>query len=40
MIIDNKLILENSKSLNVLYIEDDEELRNSTSQLLNNFLKV
>ena len=35
--IDNKLILENSKNLNVLYVEDEELLRNSSAQLFSNF---
>ncbi len=39
MKIDNKLILENSKYLNVLYVEDDELLRESTAQLFENFFK-
>ena len=37
MKIDNKLILENSKNLHVLYVEDDEGLRGATSQLFLNF---
>ncbi len=37
MKIDNKLILENSKSLNILYVEDDDILRESTSKLFSNF---
>ncbi len=37
MKIDNKLILENSKSLNVLYVEDDEDVRRSTAQVFLNF---
>ncbi len=37
MSIDNKLILENSKSLNVLYVEDDNDLRLTTSGLFTNF---
>ena len=37
MSIDNKLILENSKKLNVLYIEDDNFLRHTTLKLLLNF---
>lgn len=37
MKIDNKLILESSKGLNILYVEDDELLRESTSQLFVNF---
>jgi len=39
MKIDNKLILENSKSLNILYVEDDDLLRESTSQLFSNFFQ-
>ena len=39
MKIDNKLILENSKNLNILYVEDDDLLRESTSQLFRNFFK-
>jgi len=39
MKIDNKLILENSKSLSILYVEDDDLLRGSTSQLFSNFFK-
>ena len=35
--IDIKLILENSKDLNVLYVEDDKDLRESTFKLLDNF---
>ena len=37
MSIDNKLILENSKKLNVLYVEDDNFLRHTTLKLLLNF---
>lgn len=37
MSIDIKLILENSKGLSVLYVEDDDELRESTLKLLKNF---
>ena len=37
MEIDNKLILENSRDLNVLYVEDDETLRTSVEKLLQNF---
>ena len=40
MKIDNKLILENSKGLNILFVEDDEMLRNSTAQLFANFFKT
>ncbi len=39
MKIDNKIILENSKKLNLLYVEDDELLRNSTSGMFDNFFK-
>lgn len=39
MAIDNKLILENSQTLNVLYVEDDEQIRNSTGSLFSNFFK-
>jgi len=37
MKIDNKLILENSKSLNILYVEDDDILKKTTSKLLSNY---
>jgi len=37
MKIDNKLILENSKNLHILYVEDDETLRNLTSRVFANF---
>lgn len=37
MQINNKLILENSKNLNILYVEDDELLRNSTAELFSNY---
>ena len=37
MSIDNKLILENSKSLNILYVEDDKLLRETSSSLFSNF---
>lgn len=37
MEINNKVILENSKNLNILYVEDDEDIRKSTSLLLANF---
>ena len=40
MEINNKLILENSKSLNILYVEDDEQLRNSTATLFRNFFNT
>ena len=39
MQINNKLILENSKNLNILYVEDDELLRNSTAELFSNYFK-
>lgn len=39
MKIDNKLILENSKDLIVLYVEDDESLRSSTASIFSNFFK-
>ena len=39
MKIDNKLILENSKNLTILYVEDDDLLRESTAQLFANFFK-
>ena len=37
MEIDNKLLLENSRDLKVLYVEDDDSLRESTFKLLSNF---
>jgi len=37
--IDNKLILEYSKNLNVLYVEDDEVLRNATNRIFSNYFK-
>jgi len=37
MNIDNKLILENSKKLNILYVEDDEQIQTSTRKLFLNF---
>ena len=37
MKIDNKLILENSKSLNVLYVEDDDVVRKMTRKLFSNY---
>ena len=37
MKIDNKLLLENSKDLTVLYVEDDDVLRESTINLLATF---
>ncbi len=36
---DNKIILENSKNLNILYVEDDETLRLATAKLFKNFFK-
>ena len=39
MEINNKLILENSKNLVILYVEDDDMLRNSTSNIFSNFFK-
>ena len=39
MQIDKKLLLENSKHLHVLYVEDDNELRDSTVKLFDNFFK-
>lgn len=39
MNIDNKLILENSQNLNVLYVEDDESLRDATLKVFLNFFK-
>ncbi len=39
MQIDNKLILENSKGLVVLYVEDDEMLRSSTANIFSNYFK-
>ena len=39
MEINNKLILENSRTLNVLYVEDDIQLRTSTAQLFSNYFK-
>ena len=39
MKIDNKLILENSKQLDILYVEDDASLRESMSELLKDFFK-
>ena len=38
--IDNKIILENSKRLTVLYVEDNEEVRESTRGLLETYFKV
>ena len=40
MEINNKLLLENSKNLSVLYVEDDEILRESTYTMLLNFFKA
>jgi len=39
MKIDNKLILEHSKNLNVLYVEDDNILRNATKKIFSNYFK-
>ena len=39
MKIDNKLILEHSKNLTVLYVEDDEILRESTSRIFSKYFK-
>lgn len=39
MPIDAKLILEHSKSLCVLYVEDDQDLREKTSKVLGHFFK-
>ena len=39
MTIDNKIILEYSKNLNVLYVEDDEFLRSSTKKIFSNYFK-
>jgi CheY-like chemotaxis protein len=40
MKIDNKLILECSKELNVLYVEDDDALRNATKKIFANYFKT
>ncbi|MDA7817844.1 response regulator [Sulfurimonas sp.] len=40
MNINANLILEYSKDLNVLYVEDDKELRNSTTIFLNDYFKL
>ena len=40
MNIDNKLILENSRYLNILYVEDDNELRDTTAQVFENFFNT
>ena len=40
MKIENKLILENSKKLNILYVEDDEKLRKSSAMLFKNFFNL
>ena len=40
MTIENKLILENSKQLNVLYVEDDNELRSTTTTLFMDFFNT
>jgi len=37
MSIENRLILENSKQLNILYVEDDVQLRGTTSTLFMDF---
>lgn len=37
MKVDNKLILEYSKNLNVLYVEDNKELRESTVKIFKNY---
>ncbi|MEA3228790.1 MAG: hypothetical protein U9P38_06945 [Campylobacterota bacterium] len=37
MIIDHKLILENSKNLNILYVEDDKRLQIVTTKLFSTF---
>ena len=37
MNIDNTVILENSKKLNILYIEDDKQIQDSTKKLFLNF---
>ncbi len=37
MEIDNKLILENSKNLNILYVEDNNAVRKSTAEIFLNF---
>lgn len=39
MSIDNNLILENSKNLNILYVEDDKFLSKATSALFLNYFK-
>lgn len=39
MKIDNKLILEYSKRANLLYVEDDEALRNSTQKIFKHYFK-
>lgn len=39
MEIDNKLLLENSRDLSILYVEDDASLRETTIGLLENFFK-
>lgn len=40
MKIDNKLILEHSKNLNILYVEDDSSLRNVTKKIFLNYFKT
>ena len=37
MKIDNKLILENSKKFNILYVEDDSQIQESTKKLFLNY---
>jgi len=39
MKIDNKLILENSKNLNLLYVEDDKSLRDATKKIFILYFK-
>ena len=39
MNIDTKVILEYSKDLNVLYVEDDDMLRNSSQKIFSNYFK-
>ena len=39
MKIDNKLILEHSKNLTLLYVEDDEIIRNATKKIFSNYFK-
>ena len=40
MPIDNKVLLENSKDLSILYVEDDESVRDETVKLLENYFKT